>query len=152
MPGTKTFTATTLTVADANDYMRGGLVMAYASKTTTETFTTLADVTGLSLTFTAIASRLYKISVYGLLRSSVTTDVAQLLIADGSNNTISVSQVITGNSSFGVTATCFALVTPAAGSVTYKARCVRSSGTGIVTLDCAATYPAYIIAEDVGLA
>ena len=153
MPGTKTFAdGAVLTAADMNAYARGGLVMAYASKTATETFTTLADVTDLSLTFTAVAGRLYMISVHGLLRSSVTTDIAQLLIADGSNNTLSVGQVITGSSSFAVTCSCFYLAAPAAGSVTYKARCVRSSGSGTVTLDAAATYPAYIVAVDVGVA
>jgi len=153
MPGTKTWASgDTLTAADMNAYARGGLVMAYASVTTAESFTTLADATGLSLTFTAIAGRLYKISLHGLLRSSVTTDVAQLLIADGANNTISVGQVLCVDASFAVTCSCFALVSPSAGSVTYKARFVRSSGSGTCTLDAAATYPAYIIAEDVGVA
>lgn len=152
MPGTKTFTSATLTAADMNAYARGGLVMAYASKTTTETFTTLADVTGLSLTFTAVAGRLYKIDLHGLLRSSVANDVAQLLIADSSNNTVSVGQAVCVNTTFAVTCSCFYLAAPSAGSVTYKARFVRSSGSGTCTLDAAATYPAYIIATDVGVA
>lgn len=125
-------------------------IVASASKTTTQTFTTLADVTGLSVTFTAAANRHYRISVHGLLRSSVSGDIAQLLIADGSNNTLSIGQVDCSSTSFAFTASCFHVLTPSAGSVTYKARCVRSSGTGTVTLDSAATYPSYIVVEDLG--
>jgi hypothetical protein len=123
-----------------------------AAITSGQTFTTLADVTGLSVTFTAAASRLYKITVAGLLRSSVAGDVAQLLIADGSNTTLAVSQVVCAATNFAFTATTSIIQAPSAGSVTYKARCVRSDGSGTVTLDAAATYPAVIFVEDVGAA
>lgn len=153
MPGTKTFaSADVLTAADVNAYLRGGLVMAYATKTANQTFTTIADVTGLSVTFTAIAGRLYKVSVVGLLKSSVANDICQLVIADGTGTTLAVSQQVCPNTTYSVPATTFYLATPSAGSVTYKARVVRVAGTGTGTLEAAATYPAYIIAEDVGVA
>lgn len=124
--------------------------VGYAEITAAQTFTTLADVTGLSVTFTAAASRYYKISVHGLLRSSVANDVAQLVIANAANTTLNVGQVVCANTTFAVGAPVSFVAQPAAGSVTYKVRCVRSSGTGTVTLDAAATYPAFILVEDIG--
>lgn len=124
--------------------------VGYAEITSTQTFTTLADVTGLSVTFTAAASRYYKISVHGLLRSSVANDVAQLVIATGAGTTLSVGQVVCANTGFAVGAPVSFVAQPAAGSTTFKVRCVRSSGTGTVTLDAAATYPAFIVVEDIG--
>jgi hypothetical protein len=125
-------------------------IIGKASITAGQTFTTLADVTGLSVTWTAVGGRQYRVQVHGLLRSSVVNDIAQLLIADGSNNTISVGQVACLATTFAFQTSCFAVVTPSAGSVTYKVRCVRSNGSGTVTLDAAAAYPAWLLVEDIG--
>lgn len=127
----------------------GGWV-GFESRTTDLSFTTITDVTGLSVTFTAVANRRYKISVVGLIISSVANDVAQLIIADGSNTTLAVSQVVCASTSYSVQAGTFLLTQPSAGSVTYKARVFRASGTGTCTLQAAATYPAYILVEDLG--
>lgn len=137
-----------LTAADMNLLPAGEV--GSASITSSTTFTTLQDISGLSVTFTALASRRYRVTAHGLLRSTVTTDIAQLLIADASSTTISVGQVACVSTTFAVSCSVMAIVTPSAGSCTYKVRGVRSSGSGTITLDCASTYPAYIVVEDIG--
>jgi hypothetical protein len=151
MPGTKTFTSSTLTAADMNAYARGGNVMAYASKTANQTgITTVTDVTGLSITFTALAGRLYKVSAYILVRSTVANDVGTITITDGSNNNKQVSNIVCLNTSYAEPITLFVLLAPGAGSVTYKVRAQRSVGTGNILIDADALYPAIIVAEDIG--
>jgi len=153
MPGTKTFTSSTLTAADMNAYARGGLVMAYASKTANQTgITTVNDVTDLSITFTALAGRLYKVSAYILVRSTVANDVGTITITDGSNNNNQVSNIVCLNTSYAEPITPFVLLAPGAGSVTYKVRAQRSAGTGNILIDADALYPAIIVAEDIGVA
>jgi hypothetical protein len=153
MPGTKTFTSSTLTAADMNAYARGGLVMAYASKTTDQgSITSITDVTSLSITFTALAGRLYMVSAIVPVRSSVANDIATIYIADGSNNSLQVVNSLCPSTTYGVPVTPFVLLQPGAGSVTYKVRAQRQAGTGNIQIDANATYPSHIIAVDVGVA
>lgn len=152
MPGTKTFTNAVLTAADMNAYGRGGLVMAHASKTANENFTVLADVTGLSVTFTAIAGRLYRVEAIAQFTSTVANDACSLYLTDGANNTLQTSNAVGLPTANSLQAYCLLLASPGAGSVTYKARVQRTTGTGTVTLVAAATYPAYISVVDIGVA
>lgn len=151
MPGNKTFTATTLTAADVNAYLRGGNVMAHASKTADQTFTTIADVTDLSITFTAIAGRLYEVTASAQILSSVANDIAYLIIADGSNNNLQVGAVLCPSTTYGMSIDVRLLIGyVSGGSKTFKVRCGRAAGSGTLTLAAAATYPAHISAVDIG--
>jgi hypothetical protein len=128
-----------------------GGVVGYAEVTANQTLiTTLTDLTSLTVTFTALANRRYRITGKALFLSSVASDVVNFWIADGS----SVNQNVTGwsspSTSFGVGALVQAIESPSAGSVTYKLRAERASGTGNVTMAAAATYPAFILVEDIG--
>lgn len=126
-------------------------VMGYAEITANlAAVTTIADASGLSITFTAAANRRYRISAHVGFTTTVANDVAGIHIADGSNVTLQLWRVHMPN-----TATYFAgspavVESPAAGSVTYKVRCERIVGTGSVVPSAATTSPALILVEDIG--
>lgn len=115
------------------------------------TFTTIADITGFSVTFTGEASRRYRLTLHAHIESSVAGDYARLtistsggtVIADGKRElpVINESQEIT----------VVAIVQPGAGSVTYKVQGERLTGTGNVKIDASATSLAMLLVEDIGL-
>jgi hypothetical protein len=152
MPGTKTFVSgDVLTAADMNAYARGGLVMAHASKTADQAFTTLDDVTDLSITFSAISGRLYQIDAYAQFVPQVADDIAYLIIADGSNNNMQVGTVALPNTSYGMAINVRLLWgASSSGSVTFKCRAASVLSLGTVTLAAAASRPAQISAVDIG--
>lgn len=125
--------------------------MATASKTSQQVgITTVTDITGLSVTFTALSGRRYEISLECLLFSTAAADIAQVQITDSSNNVKSLAQVSCLNG-FGLSARCSFDLTGVSGSQTYKVRLVRVGGTGTLIFDCGATYPAVLRANDVGV-
>jgi hypothetical protein len=157
MPGTKTFVSgDTLTAADMNAYARGGLVMAYASVGTPQgSITTRVDLTGLSVTFTAIAGRLYKATFSGEINGSVAGDLAVAYITDGVGTLFRRGIITVPDLSGGAgysTITMQRLFTFGAGSVTLKMQLERNAGTGTVALYAAGDSPAHLIVEDVGVA
>jgi hypothetical protein len=113
--------------------------------------TTITDLTSLTLTFTALASRYYKITGWCLIQSTVADDVFAVHITDGAG-----TQVQQGSQHLRVanaTQVCAPQIVlqPGAGSKTYKLRMSRLVGTGTGTLAATATYPAFILIEDIGL-
>jgi len=106
-----------------------------------------ADVTSVTVTWTAAANRRYKITVTGRILQQTSAGIAEVKITDGSS-------VLQDKWSFGLTASqaaycnVIALVTPAAGSVTYKARLSTTAGT--VDTTAASTQPFRILVEDIG--
>jgi hypothetical protein len=82
------------------------------------------DVTGLSVTFTAEANRRYQVVLNYAI--GVGAGVSQIVINDTSNDIAEGYASLTSQVN---TSTIFATVTPAAGSTTYKARALSTSGT-----------------------
>lgn len=111
--------------------------------------TTVTDITGMSVTWTALANRRYRLSASCLLFSTVAGDIAQMQITDAANNVQALGQVSALNG-FGVSCRCEWKVSGIFGAQTHKLRVVRGVGTGSVTFDAAATYPAYLTVEDIG--
>lgn len=124
-------------------------LLAYATKTTQQAgITSITDVTGLSVTWTAVANRAYKLTAHiratqqGGLGSVVTritqsdnTSIAASLFiqSDGDQYTHSVVAIVEG-------------LTP--GSVTYKVR--MSTNGPSVNAEGSTTAPAWFMVEDVG--
>lgn len=112
--------------------------------------TTEADVTSLSVTFTALANRQYKVEALVPL-SGTSGDTARAKLTDASAVVSNDAQV-----TFGVTASeykvyTYVLETYAAGSITRKVRVVRQAGAGgTVTMAAAATQPAVLLVTDIG--
>ena len=133
---------------------------AYGTATTNSASfgTSMADITfggsALSLTFTAVANRRYKITTRVKLTSSITGagSVTQVVVADGSNNTVGVvqQQVISATSSDDPVFLGSVIVAPGAGSISYKLRGYRVNGTGTITALASAADPMWLLIEDIG--
>jgi hypothetical protein len=156
MPGTKTFVSgVTLTAADMNDYARGGLVMGYASTTTPQSgITTIADLTSLTVTITALSGRLYRTTVQLEVLGSVAGDLAVAYIANGANTLLqrAVVTIPALSGGTGYSHVCLQHYWTGSGSTTHKARLERNAGSGTVQSYAEAASPAIIIVEDIGVA
>ncbi len=144
-----TFTAgNVLTAAQMNRLPWG--VMGAASKTADQfTITAVADVTSLSVTFTANSTRIYRTTVQFLVNQQSNAGLVTARLTDGSNvqkqqwfqniavNEYSVAQI-------------HLYETGLSGSITRKVRAETSAGS--VSVLAAATYPGVIIVEDIGQA
>ena len=125
-----TFTAgQILTAAQTNNFPFGWvaeqtLATNYAASSGT------TDVTGLSVTFTAVASRKYLIVAMFNLANS-TNNVSQIFINNGATALAEGYYGPIGNNNVG-TATIFTIQTPGAGSVTYKTQMAVAAGTTTV--------------------
>jgi hypothetical protein len=129
-----------------------GLVAAPASITSNSSaFTTVADVSGLSVTWTAVASRRYRLVFNGDVASDTSGDVITASITTSGNTQLSRGTARMNASNVAETVHAEAFITGVSGSVTYKVRAERTSGAGSCTVQAAATYPAIFYVEDVGV-
>lgn len=112
--------------------------------------TSVASVAGLSVTFTADASRRYRTSFSGELLGSIAGDLAYVYITDSSNVVKRRFPVVV--QAAGATGVTFDLVeTGLSGSITRKIRLERNTGTGNVYLPATTTgAQAFILIEDIG--
>jgi hypothetical protein len=137
-----------LTAAQQNNFPRGvaGSVLRTAGSFTATT--SLADITGMTTTFTAVSGRLYKVS-YSAQCRKFTSGFLEFLITDGSNNILydffedQTDQLYLAVSWTGV-------LSGLSGSTTIKVRAVTSTGTA--TVFASAGSPSSLIVEDIGLA
>ena len=125
-------------------------VVGYAERTTNQGgITALADLTGLSVTWTAVTSRRYRLSFSGQAVNSTGSTMCDYVIATSANVQVvlrshfMVSGGITPN---GVGAEVY--LTGLSGSVTYKVR--ASSPSGALQISASATSPAFFTVEDIG--
>lgn len=114
---------------------------------------TVVDLTSLTVTFTALAGRRYRISARVNPQSTAANDAAVVYITDGSG--VQITKAATpanpvAGQQMGLT--CEVIVVPGAGSVTYKLRMSRYDGTfsGTVTNKASANQPSFLLAEDIG--
>lgn len=106
-----------------------------------------ADLTGLSVTFTAVANRRYRITGYVCLLKNTSAGLMRFLITDGSNTQLRLALLYAPTSGTYYNIHTSVVHTPAAGSFTYKLR--ASSDTN--TMDVAhGTDPGFILVEDIG--
>lgn len=143
----------TLTAADMNTYARGGQEMGYAEITVdSSAFTAIADVSGLSVTWTAISSRVYELELWCNVSSSVSGDAIQVQITDSSSAAVAAGFATNLLTTQIQTVVCKARLTGLSGSVTYKVRAARNTGSGTCILDAATTRPCFFVVKDVGAA
>lgn len=110
---------------------------------------TVVDLTGLTVTYTSPGLRRVRITVNTALQSTVAGDYGRVDITDGTGSTTyqTAQAQVAG---VAVSVTCVAVEVAPQGAATYKARCVRSAGTGTLTSSASAVSPASIIVEDLG--
>lgn len=145
-----TITAKTLTdMEGANE----GLV-GIAEITTTSTGTTNAtptDVSGLSVTFTAISGHYYRVAFYGTVISTVAGDRSTVTLREGTTTLQGNGNIDHLSNSSAWFAGLEYTVAPSAGAHTYKISQHRASGTGSVSIYAAATQPAQLTVTDLGV-
>lgn len=105
----------------------------------------LTDLNNLSATWTAVAGRLYKITVHTVLEPQLATLVA-VAITDSSNAILSDLYVWPNGGALAVEVT--GVVSGLSGSVTYKARASIFAST--IHHRPGPTNPAWILVEDIG--
>ena len=136
--------------------LQGGLVappVVVVGSDSNSSSSSFIDVTGLSLTWTATAGRLYRITVTGNLYSDTDTGASMgIMLADASSNPKKYATVLLGltpNSATSSTSWYESGIT--AGSTTRKVMFRRAGGSGThyfgVNLS---DYPSVLVVEDVG--
>lgn len=121
--------------------------LGFAGQATSQTAigTTITDITGLAVTVTVAAGRRVRVSAVGQINHD-NTQVASLILREGTT----VLQTSQHSGAAGETRahSPSVILTPTAGSHTYKVSMQTSTGTaGLVA---SATQPAYILVEDIG--
>ena len=132
-----------------------GIIARTTSTTNSSVVSTNTYIDVATLTFTAVAGRLYKVQFSGYVIGTDPNFDSDLnvYITDGANTALQLAShpagFVLGNS---YRADGFILVAPAAGSTTYKVRIGRVSGTGTIQALAAATNIAHFYIEDIGAA
>ena len=153
-PNTDFSSGAVLTAAQQNRFPRG--VMALATSPTSYTLTTSAVIaTGMTVTFTAVASRNYKITYIEpqagtpAVAGGFTTTTIRLTNAAGTQFAQGVVQTNAASTVSG-SVICQYVWSGSAGSTTFVGCAVTSSTTGAPVLLRGATNLASIIVEDIG--
>lgn len=118
-------------------------VVAQQGSIVTET-----DLTSLTVTVTVAASRRLRISGYCAFFSTVAADSGRLSIKEGAT-LLQLGQDSVPGATQAITLNPTRIIIPSAGSHTYKLTMQRTSGSGTLTMDAGATYPAFILVEDI---
>ena len=129
--------------------MPWGVVGAATVTASQAGITTTTDLTSLSVAFTAVANRRYKITGQAMATCTASGDSWQLIVADAANTQLNRSLVLMGVTS-GLTWTVSHVETITAGSVTRKLRFGRTGGTATATMAATTTETAFIVVEDIG--
>lgn len=140
---------TALSAAEMN-LLPGGTV-GYAERTTDQTTITVqVDITSLTVTWTAVAGRRYKIT--GKVEvTSTAADGAYVLVLTDAANTSKQRATDACLTTSGRTVTLTHVEEPGSGSITRKLRLSKAGGTGSLTAGAAAASPAFLLVEDVGV-
>ena len=123
--------------------------VGYVSKASDTSITTTAtDISGLSISWTAVSGRLYKTSFHGIGYVNTADAYINIQITDGANNRVQFIRNGGSATTSRFSITGFLYETSLSGSVTRKARIDCNTGTG--SLDGGASYPTQLIIEDIG--
>ena len=144
-PNTDFSSGAVLTATQQNQFPRG--VMALAIRNTNYAPTTaISDFA--SVTFTAVANRYYRYSLYTPGADSSAAILVTITLTDSAGTTTynNFSQSIRGAGLLD-TFSCMTVRTETAGSITRKIRMVTSAGNASM---CSATSIGYLLVEDIG--
>lgn len=137
----------TLTAAEVNALPGGQIAIATAAASQTG-ISTVADLTSLTATWTAVTGRSYRVTAHvPEVQQQTSTGLIDLLITDSSNTQVARSRLSLA-STFRSPITSTVVLSGISGSVTYKARMLTSAGTVDVTLS--STQKAHFMVDDIG--
>lgn len=111
--------------------------------------TGFADITGLSVTWTAVASRLYRTEVKCRVESSNAGDAILVTICNTSNTILSEMDTVAIGTNLSQPHYVMYEAAASAGSNTLKARLGRT-GSGVAKMNATSTFVAYMTVDDVG--
>jgi hypothetical protein len=111
--------------------------------------TAVTDVGGLVVTWDAAPTRRYRTSINGVWQGTVANDLLLAYITDGSGNVKFQQHRNVTPGGYGQVG-CSVVETGLSGSTQRKMQHWRFSGTGTSQILAGATYPAYILVEDIG--
>lgn len=113
--------------------------------------TTKVDLTGLSVAVTVGTGRRIKITGSIGVVSTVADDAIRVSIQEGATILQLRDVVHRNNNATVLEMEPWVTLTPSAGSHTYKLALERLQGTGDVTMNAGATFPALLLVEDIGV-
>jgi hypothetical protein len=121
------------------------------ANSSTTSGTTILDITGLSVSWTAVTGRRYKVSVSGLL-SATLGDRGLGFIRDGASTTLTrwAQHEFTATGTTTIAQSGFVLLSGLSGAQTSKVSIQREAGTGSVLISGSTIFPASILVEDIG--
>jgi len=131
----------------------GTIGLGYAVVTAPQaSITTQVDLTSLSITFSTLANRMYRINAHCDFFSNTASDTANLyIVRDGTSIAIAHSAALgTSSADLRTVAIMRPFIQTAAASVTLKLAAARQSGTGSLTMHAGATNVASMVIEDIG--
>lgn len=124
-------------------------VQGYAERTSTQSLSAgMNDLTSLSVTYTAVANRRIRITAHAHVNAATNDQTGYLAIRE-SSTTLNLNQQWLNSSLVAETMVVQVVITPTAGSKTYKAS-FNFNGAATGTLQAASTTPAFILVEDIG--
>lgn len=125
-------------------------VIGVAAATSAQTgISAVTDLTGLTVTWTAVANRYYKATAQVVVEQMTGAGAPSIIIANGAGTQLNQNQTSEPAGSDFVGLQCITYLTGlSAGSQTIKVRCQTTANT--VNTASAATLPAVLIIEDMG--
>lgn len=123
-------------------------ILAYAEATANQNFTTLVDLTGLTINFTVPSGRRVRLSGRVYLSSTVSNDSVAAYISEGATN-YQIADVHIVSTGRGYVCEFSTVETFSAGAHIINLRAERTLGSGTITSNASTTAPAYILAEDI---
>ena len=161
MPANTTFTAGAILTATQMNNLPWGVVQATAGGTSSRGFvsrtsgdisltTTRADLTGLTVTFTPVTGRLYRVSFNAFISNVGTAQGYNFQITDGSNVWKQSANIYIGASQASTLAMSVVL-SGLSGSTTLKMRgSAGTTGGGLVAASNGNEAAAVFVVEDIG--
>jgi hypothetical protein len=137
-----------LTAAQMNNLPWGQV--GYATKASDQAISTEADIASLSVTWTAVAGRVYKFTAQLNQSTVIATDTTIYLNNGTSNIAEAIGQLAAGARNSG--AVVFYVTGITAGSKTYKLRYAAANAVTIYGATVRATLASQFIVEDIGAA
>ena len=151
-PNTTFTSGAILTAAQMNNLPMGLVATPVNNTTINQTITTIADLTGMTLTFNTVTNRVYRVS-YSFFANSTDASSLNVIITDGSNTAIQQS-IFNFSAPFSPEgkqlSNFFYFTASTTGSITRKLRAQRQSGAGTILVFGAATLPFQFAIEDCG--
>lgn len=126
----------------------GQLGSVYRTSGSYTVTTSIGDVTGMTVTFTAVANRLYKATWLVNVNKSTSTNYVELTFTDSANTLYAALDATISSNGYANLSGSTIMSGLSAGSKTFKLRAVTGSDTA--TIYGASFSPCVLLIEDVG--